>query len=70
MTIESSALKEVLQMIREEFSSQLSIRETRWSEPDYIPEIEADREFESLRQDEMAVRQAIQSRIKKVKMDT
>jgi putative GTP pyrophosphokinase len=30
----------------------------------------ADREFESLRQDEMAVRQAIQSRIKKVKIDT
>jgi len=29
----------------------------------------ADREFESLRQDEMAVRQAIQSRIKKVKID-
>ena len=29
----------------------------------------ADREFESLRQDEMAVRQAIQSRIKKVKND-
>ena len=30
----------------------------------------ADREFESLRHDEMAVRQAIQSRIKKVKIDT
>jgi len=30
----------------------------------------ADREFESLRQDEMAVRQAIQNRIKKVKVDT
>ena len=30
----------------------------------------ADREFESLRQDEMAVRQAIQGRIKKVKIDT
>lgn len=30
----------------------------------------ADREFESLRQDEIAVRQAIQSRIKKVKVDT
>ena len=30
----------------------------------------ADREFESLRQDEMAVRQAIQSRIKKVTIDT
>ena len=30
----------------------------------------ADREFESLRQDEMAVRQAIESRLKKVKIDT
>ena len=30
-------------MIREEFSPQLSIREIRWSESDYIPEIEADR---------------------------
>lgn len=43
MTIERLALKEVLQVIREEFSSQLSILEIRWSEPDYIPEIEADR---------------------------
>jgi PAS domain S-box-containing protein len=41
--IERLALKEVLQVIREEFSSQLCIREIRWSEPDYIPEIEADR---------------------------
>jgi putative GTP pyrophosphokinase len=30
----------------------------------------ADREFESLRQDEMVVRQAVQSRIKKAKIDT
>jgi len=43
LTIERLALKEVLQVIREEFSSQLSIQEIRWSEPDYIPEIEADR---------------------------
>jgi len=43
LTIERLALKEVLQVIREEFSAQLSIREIRWSEPDYIPEIEADR---------------------------
>jgi len=43
LTIERLALKEVLQVIREEFSSQLSIREIKWSEPDYIPEIEADR---------------------------
>jgi len=43
LTIERLALKEVFQVIREEFSSQLSIREIRWSEPDYISEIEADR---------------------------
>jgi PAS domain S-box-containing protein len=43
LTIERLALKEVLQVIREEFSSQLSIREIRWSEPDDIPEIKADR---------------------------
>jgi PAS domain S-box-containing protein len=43
LTIERLVLKEVLQVIREEFSSQLSIREIRWSQPDYIPEIEADR---------------------------
>jgi len=43
LTIERIAPKELLQVIREEFSSQLSIREIRWLEPDYIPEIEADR---------------------------
>jgi PAS domain S-box-containing protein len=43
LTIERLALKEVLQVIREEFASQLGIREIMWSEPDYIPEIEADR---------------------------
>jgi PAS domain S-box-containing protein len=43
LTIERLALKEVLRVIKEEFSSQLSIREIRWSEPDYIPEITADR---------------------------
>jgi len=43
LNIEKLALKEVLQVIREEFSSQLSLREIRWSEPDDIPEIEADR---------------------------
>ncbi len=43
LTIERLRLKEALQMIREEFSSQLSIRKIRWSEPDYLPEIKADR---------------------------
>lgn len=43
LTIERIAIKEIFQMVREEYSSQLSIREIKWSEPDYIPEIEADR---------------------------
>ena len=43
LTVERVALKEVLQVIKEEFSSRLSLRQIRWSEPDYIPEIEADR---------------------------
>jgi PAS domain S-box-containing protein len=43
LTIERLELKEVLQVIREEFSTELSIREIRWSEPDDIPGIHADR---------------------------
>ena len=43
MTIERLELKEVLQVIKEEFSTQLTIREIRWLEPDDIPEIKADR---------------------------
>ena len=43
LTIERLELEEVLLVIREEFSSQLSIRGIRWSEPDYIPQIKADR---------------------------
>jgi len=43
VNIERLALKEVLQMIRKEFSTQLGIREIKWSEPDYLPEIDADR---------------------------
>jgi len=43
LTIERLELKQVLQLIREEFSTQLTIREIRWSEPDYIREIKADR---------------------------
>jgi len=43
LTIERLEIKEVLQMIREEFSTQLNIREISWLEPDYIPEIKADR---------------------------
>jgi light-regulated signal transduction histidine kinase (bacteriophytochrome) len=43
LNIENLKPKEVLQMITEEYSAQLSIREIRWSEPDNIPEIKADR---------------------------
>jgi light-regulated signal transduction histidine kinase (bacteriophytochrome) len=43
LTIEKLKPKEILQIIREEYSAQLSIREIRWSEPDNIPEIKADR---------------------------
>jgi PAS domain S-box-containing protein len=43
LTIERLKLKEVLQVIREEFSTQLNIRGTKWLEPDDIPEIKADR---------------------------
>jgi len=38
LTIERLELKEALQLIREEFSNQLTIREIRWLEPDCIPE--------------------------------
>jgi PAS domain S-box-containing protein len=43
LTIERLELKKVLQLIKEEFSTQLNIREIRWLEPDDIPEIKADR---------------------------
>jgi PAS domain S-box-containing protein len=43
LAIERLRLKEVLQVISEEFSTRLNIREIGWSEPDDIPEIEADR---------------------------
>jgi len=43
LAIERLELKEVLQVIREEFSTQLDIRQITWLEPDDIPEIRADR---------------------------
>jgi PAS domain S-box-containing protein len=43
LQIESIKLKEITQMIREEFSPQFSIRSIRWLEPDLLPEIRADR---------------------------
>ena len=43
LQIESLKLKEITQMILEEFSPRLSIRSVRWLEPDSLPEIRADR---------------------------
>jgi PAS domain S-box-containing protein len=43
LTVERLGLKEILQAIREEFSTQLNIRQIRWLEPDGIPGIKADR---------------------------
>jgi PAS domain S-box-containing protein len=43
LNIETLQLKELLQMVRDEFSAQLDIREIKWSQPESIPEIEADR---------------------------
>jgi signal transduction histidine kinase len=43
LTIERLELKEVFHLIKEEFSTQLNIREITWLEPDDIPEIRADR---------------------------
>ncbi len=36
-------LKEVLQIIREEFSVPLNLRQIKWTEPEHMPEIRADR---------------------------
>lgn len=43
LQVERLALEEVLEMIHEEFSSQLSLREVRWSQPEDLPEVQADR---------------------------
>ena len=43
LCIENVNPKEILQMIREEFSAQLSIRQIQWSEPEDIPSIKADK---------------------------
>jgi signal transduction histidine kinase len=42
-TIERFKLKDILQMVRDEFSPRLNIRQIKWLEPAYIPEIKADR---------------------------
>jgi PAS domain S-box-containing protein len=43
LTIERLKPKGILQLVREEFSAQLNIRQIRWLESEYIPEINADR---------------------------
>jgi signal transduction histidine kinase len=43
LVMETVALKEVLALIREEFSHQLKLHGVKWSEPDSAPEIQADR---------------------------
>jgi PAS domain S-box-containing protein len=43
LNIKIVKLKEILQMIREEFSTQLNIRRIKWSEPENLPEIHVDR---------------------------
>ncbi|MBW1769888.1 MAG: PAS domain S-box protein [Deltaproteobacteria bacterium] len=43
LNIEDVKLPEVLQIVRDEFSVQLDIRQIRWSESESIPEIKADK---------------------------
>ena len=43
LNIEKVNPREVLQMVKDEFANQLSIRRIDWLEPEYIPEINADR---------------------------
>ena len=42
-TIEGLRLEEILMVVRDEFSPRLNIRQIKWLEPAYIPEIKADR---------------------------
>ncbi|MCJ7683998.1 MAG: ATP-binding protein [Desulfobacteraceae bacterium] len=43
ITLENVNVKEVTRAIRDEFSDRLKQHQVRWSEPDYLPEIVADR---------------------------
>jgi PAS domain S-box-containing protein len=43
LSIERIKLKEILQMIREEFTVPLNLRQIKWREPEHLPEIKADR---------------------------
>jgi PAS domain S-box-containing protein len=42
-TIERVKLKDILLIVRDEFSPRLNIRQIKWLEPEHIPEIKADR---------------------------
>ena len=43
LMVETVKLKGIMQMIREEFSGQLGVRQIKWSEPEHLPELNADR---------------------------
>ncbi len=43
LKVEETDLKEILQIIREEFSPRLTIRQIQWLEPETIPKIKADK---------------------------
>jgi PAS domain S-box-containing protein len=43
LNIEPVRLQEILQMIKDEFSTQLSIREIKWFQPESVPEMQVDR---------------------------
>ncbi len=43
VSIEKVKLGEILQMLKEEFSSRIELRQIRWVAPDSVPEISADR---------------------------
>jgi PAS domain S-box-containing protein len=43
LKVQKINLKEILEIIREEFSPRLTIRQIRWLEPETIPEIKADK---------------------------
>ena len=41
--MENLHLKEILQIIKDEFSPRLTIRQIKWLEPDFIPEFKGDK---------------------------
>jgi light-regulated signal transduction histidine kinase (bacteriophytochrome) len=43
ISIERIKLKEIVQMVRDEFSTDINIRQINWLEPERMPEINADR---------------------------